>query len=76
MNPRYKIALILNFELSSDEAQNAFLKTLEKPPQGQFFCFMPNLPISLLFNHCLDVRIVRLRPLGIQEVAKQVDLIS
>jgi len=67
----YKIALILNFEQSSDEAQNAFLKTLEEAPPRTVLLLHAGSPESLLPTIASRCEIIRLRPLGIQEVAKQ-----
>ena len=68
---RYKIALILNFEQSSDEAQNAFLKTLEEAPPRAILLLHAESPESLLPTIASRCEIVRLRPLGIQEVANR-----
>jgi len=68
---RYKVALILNFELSSDEAQNAFLKTLEEAPPRVVLLLHAESPESLLPTIASRCEIIRMRPLGIQELAKQ-----
>jgi DNA polymerase-3 subunit delta' len=66
---RYKIALILNFEQSSDEAQNAFLKTLEEAPPRAVLLLHAESPESLLPTIASRCEIIRLRPLGIQVLA-------
>jgi DNA polymerase-3 subunit delta' len=71
---RYKIALILNFEQSSDEAQNAFLKTLEEAPPRAVLLLHAESPESLLPTISSRCEIIRLRPLGIQELADKLIL--
>ena len=68
---RYKIALILNFEQSSDEAQNAFLKTLEEAPPRAVLLLHAESPESLLPTIASRCEIIRLRPMGIQELVSQ-----
>jgi DNA polymerase-3 subunit delta' len=68
---RYKIALILNFEQSSDEAQNAFLKTLEEAPPRAVLLLHAESPESLLPTIASRCEIIRLRPLGIQVLANK-----
>jgi DNA polymerase-3 subunit delta' len=68
---RYKIALILNFEQSSDEAQNAFLKTLEEAPPRAVLFLHAESPESLLPTISSRCEIVRLRPLGFEELANK-----
>jgi DNA polymerase III subunit delta' len=68
---RYKVALILNFEQSSDEAQNAFLKTLEEAPPRAVLLLHAESPESLLPTISSRCEIIRLRPMGIQELANK-----
>lgn len=67
---RYKISLILNFEQSSNESQNAFLKTLEEAPPRAILLLHAESPESLLPTIASRCEIIRLRPLGIKDLAK------
>lgn len=47
-NSTYKMALLLDFEKSTEEAQNAFLKTLEEPPRNTIIVLTsPNMDLLL-----------------------------
>jgi len=67
----YQTALILNFEQSSDEAQNAFLKTLEEAPQKAILLLHAESPEALLPTITSRCEILRLRPLGFQELSSK-----
>jgi DNA polymerase-3 subunit delta' len=66
---RFKIALILDFERSSDEAQNALLKTLEDAPPRTILLLHAESPESLLPTIASRCEIIRLRPSSIQELS-------
>jgi DNA polymerase-3 subunit delta' len=68
---RYQMALILNFEQSSDEAQNAFLKTLEEAPKKAILLLHAASPESLLPTIVSRCEIIRLRPLSIEDLANK-----
>tara|TARA_B100001094_G_scaffold310972_1_gene346155 strand:- start:1407 stop:2336 length:930 start_codon:yes stop_codon:yes gene_type:complete len=55
-----KVALIHEVDRMRREAANAFLKTLEEPPQGTFILMLTTRPYSLLptiRSRCLQVRL-------------------
>lgn len=54
-NSSQKIAILLNFELATLEAQNAFLKTLEEPPNNTLIVLAsrnPDLLLPTIVSRC------------------------
>ncbi len=65
---RYRIALLLRFQEANTNAQNAFLKTLEEPPEKVILLLTANSAESLLPTVASRCEILRLRPLPIAKL--------
>lgn len=71
-----KVAIIDNAHLMSQEAANAFLKTLEEPPIGTLFILITPSPYKLLQTVVSRCLVVRFSPLSVEEIEKICDLIG
>jgi len=63
---RYRIALLLNFEQATQNAQNALLKTLEEAPERAILLVTAGSPENLLPTIVSRCEVMRLRPLGVE----------
>jgi DNA polymerase-3 subunit delta' len=70
MEARYQIALLLDFELASEESANALLKTLEEPTPTVILCLTAQDEDSLPETIVSRCELIRLRPLNMGELAK------
>lgn len=68
---RYRIALCVNFDDANEAAQNAFLKTLEEAPSRAILLLTAATPETLLQTIVSRCEIIRLRPMGISELEKE-----
>ena len=68
LEARYQIGLLLDFQLASEEAANALLKTLEEPNPSVVLCLtapdVDSLPETIV-SRC---EIMRLRPMGVSDL--------
>lgn len=65
---RYRVALLLRFQEANTNAQNAFLKTLEEPPEKSILLLTANSAESLLPTIASRCEILRLRPLPVDQL--------
>lgn len=63
---RFRIALLLNFQLANANAQNALLKTLEEAPPSVILLLTADSADSLLPTISSRCEIVRLRPVAVE----------
>jgi len=63
---RYRIALLLNFQLANANAQNALLKTLEEAPRQVILILTADSAENLLPTISSRCEILRLRPLPVE----------
>ena len=63
---RYKVAILKRFDASTIGASNAFLKTLEEPPQNVVLILTANDADTLLPTISSRCRTINLRPLSIE----------
>ncbi len=61
----YRIALCLNFEEATEDAQNAFLKTLEEAPAKLILLNTAESPEALLPTIVSRCEVLRLRPMAV-----------
>ncbi len=66
---RYRLALLLRFQEANANAQNAFLKTLEEPPDKAILLLTADSAESLLPTIASRCEILRLRPLPVEQLA-------
>lgn len=65
-NSPYKIAILVDFEKATEEAQNAFLKTLEEPPNNTIIVLISlntDLLLPTIVSRC---RVIQLPPSNLQ----------
>ncbi len=65
---KYRIALCLNFEEATEDAQNAFLKTLEEAPTRVILLITAESPDALLPTIVSRCEVLRLRPMPVTEL--------
>lgn len=65
----YRVALLLRFEKATASAQNALLKTLEEPNPSVLLVLTANEPKNLLPTVVSRCEVLRLRPMGLDELA-------
>jgi DNA polymerase-3 subunit delta' len=73
---RYRIALLLNFEQATQNAQNALLKTLEEAPERAILLITAGSPENLLPTIVSRCEVMRLRPMSadaLQEALERED---
>lgn len=63
---RYRVALLLNFQLANANAQNALLKTLEEAPEKVILLLTADAANSLLPTISSRCEILRLRPEAVE----------
>jgi DNA polymerase III subunit delta' len=68
---RYRSIVCLRFNQSNAESSNAFLKTLEEPPAHAILLLTADNPESLLPTVVSRCEVLRLRPLPIEQVEKE-----
>lgn len=73
---RFKIALLINFEEANDSASNAFLKTLEEPPEKSIIIITAETPESLLPTIISRCEVIMLRPLAADSLYEQLQRVS
>ena len=67
----YKVAVILDAERMTVQAQNAFLKTLEEPPANSIVVLTSQSPLQLIPTILSRVQEVRLKPLPKEELTRE-----
>jgi DNA polymerase-3 subunit delta' len=70
LETKYQIGLLLDFQLASEEAANALLKTLEEPNPSVVLCLTAPDADSLPETIASRCEILRLRPMEVTELAK------
>lgn len=68
---RYRPIVCLRFNQANAEASNAFLKTLEEPPAHVILLLTADNPESLLPTIVSRCEVLRLRPLPIEQVQRE-----
>jgi DNA polymerase III subunit delta' len=68
---KYRISLFLRFQEANDSASNALLKTLEEAPSHAILLLTADNPESLLPTIVSRCEVLRLRPLPIEQVEKE-----
>jgi DNA polymerase-3 subunit delta' len=68
---QYRIALFLRFHEANDNASNALLKTLEEAPSHAILLLTADNPESLLPTIVSRCEVLRLRPIPIEQVEKE-----
>ena len=71
---KYRVSIFLRFQEANDSASNALLKTLEEAPSYAVLILTADNPEQLLPTIVSRCEVLRLRPLSIEEVKK--DLVS
>ncbi|HET6594000.1 MAG TPA: DNA polymerase III subunit delta' [Anaerolineales bacterium] len=69
----YRVALFLRFQEANDNAANALLKTLEEAPSYAVLILTADNPEQLLPTIVSRCEVLRLRPLRIEEVEKELE---
>lgn len=70
---RYRVVVGERFNQANSEASNAFLKTLEEPPAHAVLLLTTDNPESLLPTIVSRCEVLRLRPLPIEEVQRELE---
>ena len=70
INLPYKIFVINNFDVSTDEAQNKLLKVLEEPPKNVFFLLSAKSEEKVLATIKSRCDKIKINPLDIEEISK------
>jgi DNA polymerase-3 subunit delta' len=70
---KYRVALFLRFHEANDNAANALLKTLEEAPSYAVLILTADTPEQLLPTILSRCEVLRLRPLKIEEVQKDLE---
>ena len=70
---KYRVALFLRFQEANDNAANALLKTLEEAPSYAVLILTADNPEQLLPTIVSRCEILRLRPLSIEEVKRDLE---
>jgi DNA polymerase III subunit delta' len=69
----YRVALFLRFQQANDNAANALLKTLEEAPSYAVLILTADNPEQLLPTIVSRCEVLRLRPLKIEDVQKELE---
>ena len=69
----YRVALFLRFQQANDNAANALLKTLEEAPSYAVLILTADNPEQLLPTIVSRCEVLRLRPLNIEAVQKELE---
>jgi DNA polymerase-3 subunit delta' len=70
---KYRIALFLRFQEANDNASNALLKTLEEAPAHVILLLTADNPEALLPTIVSRCEVLRLRPLKIEDVERELE---
>jgi len=70
---KFRVALFLRFQEANDNAANALLKTLEEAPSYAVLILTADNPEQLLPTIVSRCEVLRLRPLSIEEVQKDLE---
>src|SRR5215216_6885490 len=70
---KYRVAIFLRFQEANDNAANALLKTLEEAPSYAVLILTADNPEQLLPTIVSRCEVLRLRPLRVEEVQKQLE---
>ncbi len=70
---RYKVAIVEQFENANQSAANAFLKTLEEPPQHVIIVLTASDADMLLPTVSSRCRVIILRPLSVGQVTRALE---
>src|SRR5919106_2272408 len=70
---KYRVAIFLRFQEANDNAANALLKTLEEAPSYAVLILTADNPEQLLPTIVSRCEVLRLRPLQIEEVKKDLE---
>ena len=70
---KYRVALFLRFQEANDSASNALLKTLEEAPSYAILLLTADNPEALLPTIVSRCEVLRLRPLSIEQVKKELE---
>ena len=70
---KYRVALFLRFQEANDSASNALLKTLEEAPAHAILLLTADNPESLLPTIVSRCEVLRLRPLPIEQVQRELE---
>ena len=70
---KYRVALFLRFQEANDNAANALLKTLEEAPSYAVLILTADNPEQLLPTIVSRCEVLRLRPLKVEEVMKELE---
>ena len=70
---RYRPIICLRFNQTADQAANALLKTLEEPPAHVILLLTADNPEALLPTIVSRCEVLRLRPLPIEQVEKELE---
>jgi DNA polymerase III subunit delta' len=70
---KYRVTLFLRFQEANDNAANALLKTLEEAPSYAVLILTADNPEQLLPTIVSRCEVLRLRPLKIEEVMKELE---
>jgi DNA polymerase-3 subunit delta' len=70
---KYRVAIFLRFQEANDNAANALLKTLEEAPSYAVLILTADTPEQLLPTIVSRCEVLRLRPLKIEEVQKDLE---
>ncbi|MCI0549830.1 MAG: DNA polymerase III subunit [Anaerolineae bacterium] len=71
---KYRVALFLRFQEANDNAANALLKTLEEAPSYAVLILTADNPEQLLPTIVSRCEVLRLRPLGVEEVQRALEI--
>lgn len=70
---KYRVAIFLRFQEANDNAANALLKTLEEAPSYAVLILTADNPEQLLPTIVSRCEVLRLRPLRVEEVQKELE---
>jgi DNA polymerase III subunit delta' len=70
---KYRVAIFLRFQEANDNAANALLKTLEEAPSYAVLILTADNPEQLLPTIVSRCEVLRLRPLKIEEVQRELE---
>ena len=70
---KYRVSLFLRFQEANDNAANALLKTLEEAPSYAVLILTADNPEQLLPTIVSRCEVLRLRPLQVEEVQKELE---
>ncbi|MGZ9163669.1 MAG: DNA polymerase III subunit delta' [Anaerolineales bacterium] len=71
---KYRVAIFLRFQEANDNAANALLKTLEEAPSYAVLILTADNPEQLLPTIVSRCEVLRLRPLRVEDVSRELEL--